>query len=637
MSLQIWKAVVIALFAAAAAAAFPAASATSAPAPRAASRLDPHLAALLTDVRNHRPAARLRLLRSYWRPGDLRGGALTVEIVAARGSKPVRSLVRRLGGRVTSAYAGLVEASVPLRGVDALAQRRSVRTVRPPIRFWPAAVSEGVATTAARAWQRAGRNGRGVKIAVVDGGFSGYRARERAGDLPRDAKAKNFCGSAGFSGPSVSEHGTAVAEIVHDMAPNAQLFLVCADTTPAVRSAASYALAHGVRIANFSQGTYSARGDGTGALDTIVSNSSKKGLLWVVAAGNAGDGHWHGTFADSNGNGLLDFAPGVERLPIAVPGGVGSCVDMRWDNWPLTNQNYDLAVVNDTGHRVAWSSIAQNGSQPPFEEACWTNGSPFTEEFGVEVVHQSGPVGARIDVFLDDASLERFDDPSGTISDPATAPAALAVGAVCYRTGVIEQYSSRGPTVDGRTKPDLAGPDGVTTATYGRADGCDSNGFFGTSAASPHVAGAAALVLQGSPSRTVSQLRRLIEARVVDRGAAGADDEYGAGSLALGVPLRLRDLLAPAVTALPTHGRVGGTIALRFRSNDPDSSLVRIAATIELRRRVAARLTGRGSIDGAVAALHWRPRAPGRFRWCVRATDRAGHRSAVSCAPAIVR
>src|SRR5439155_17747237 len=133
------------------------------------------------------------------------------------------------------------------------------------------------------------------------------------------------------------------------------------------------------------------------------------------------------------------------------------------------------------------------------------------------------------------------------------------------RTGVIEPYSSRGPTLDGRTKPDLTGPDGVTTATYGHADGCDSNGFFGTSAASPHVAGAAALVLQGSLSRTVSQLRRLLEARVVDRGAAGVDDDYGAGSLALGAPLRLRDLLAPAVTALPTHGRVGGSVALRFR------------------------------------------------------------------------
>src|SRR5438552_383608 len=438
MSFHSWKALAIAVFAAAAAAAFPGARPTSAQAPSAASKLDPHLAALLTAVRDHRPAA--RLLRSYWRPGDLRGGALTVEIVAARGSAPVRSVVRRLGGRVTTAYAGLVEASVPLRGLDTLAQSRSVRMVRPPIRFWPAAVSEGVATTAARAWQRAGRNGRGVKIAVVDGGFTGYRAREQAGDLARDTKTRNFCGSAGFSGPSVSQHGTAVAEIVHDMAPQAQLFLVCADTTPAVKSAASYALAHGVRIVNFSQGTYFARGDGTGALDTIVRTSTGKGLLWVVAAGNAGDGHWRGTFADSNRNGRLDFAPGVEELPIAVPGGVEACVDLRWDNWPLSNQDYDLVVLNDAGHQVN------------------TGGS----------------------------------------------------------------------------------------------------------------------VRQGALARTDSQLRRVLEARVVDRGAAGVDDDYGAGSLALGAPLRLRDLLAPAVTALPTHGRVGGPVALRFRSSDPDSSLVRI-------------------------------------------------------------
>jgi subtilisin family serine protease len=73
-------------------------------------------------------------------------------------------------------------------------------------------------------------------------------------------------------------------------------------------------------------------------------------------------------------------------------------------------------------------------------------------------------------------------------------------------------------------------PDGVSTVTYGPGS------FFGTSAASPHVAGAAALVKDAQPSYTPSDIQGYLEDNAVDQPPAGKDNLYGAGNLILGGP-----------------------------------------------------------------------------------------------------
>ena len=91
-----------------------------------------------------------------------------------------------------------------------------------------------------------------------------------------------------------------------------------------------------------------------------------------------------------------------------------------------------------------------------------------------------------------------------------------------------ESFSSQGPTIDGRIKPDIMGPDGVNTFSYG------SDGFFGTSAAAPHIAGAAALIKSSNPENFTAQMLRnkLLEA-TVDLGERGKDNIYGEGRLDL--------------------------------------------------------------------------------------------------------
>jgi hypothetical protein len=105
----------------------------------------------------------------------------------------------------------------------------------------------------------------------------------------------------------------------------------------------------------------------------------------------------------------------------------------------------------------------------------------------------------------------------------------MSVGAVPWSDPTtLEGYSSQGPASDGRIKPDIVGPDCTSGAAYG------AGAFCGTSAASPHVAGAAALVKQAYPSYTNAQIRTFLEGRAVDLGTVGKDNQFGAGRLNMG-------------------------------------------------------------------------------------------------------
>ena len=75
---------------------------------------------------------------------------------------------------------------------------------------------------------------------------------------------------------------------------------------------------------------------------------------------------------------------------------------------------------------------------------------------------------------------------------------------------MIEVFSSQGPTADGRTKPDLAAPDGVSTVSYGNR----GLAFFGTSASAPHAAGAIALMKSRFGVFSLEQDREILEAEL---------------------------------------------------------------------------------------------------------------------------
>ena len=451
------------------------------------------------------------------------------------------------GGTVEMSYAHLVEALVPPSALRSLAGSPGIERLQAPAMHQALAVDEAVALTHADTWQAGGITGNGVKVAVIDVGFQGYAAA-----VPGATLVNTDCPN-----PQGDEHGTAVAQIVSAMAPNAQLTLICIDSEVGLGNAEQYAVANGIRIVNHSIGWYGVgRGDGSGGpgtVDGIVRDARTHGVLWVNAAGNeaAGDA-WVGSLGDTDGDDLLEWSAGNPFNDVTLANGSSDCGVLRWDAWPVTSQDYDLYLINGSGDIVAGSASDQaSGPGAPVEEACFTNTTGSAATFSWVVFRYSATVTPRFDFvsLAQDAGVSalQLSTSASTVGDPASSPSALAVGAYCWQPpgpglpGTAAAYSSRGPTIDGRHKPDLVAPDSVSGTVYGDSTSCGASGFAGTSAAAPHVTGAAALLLQRTPSLTVDQLQAQLERSAMDLGFGydavppGKSDASGEGALSLGV------------------------------------------------------------------------------------------------------
>src|SRR5262245_26442613 len=258
---------------------------------------------------------------------------------------------------------------------------------------------------------------------------------------------------------------------------------------------------------------------------------------------------------------------------------------MKWDEWPAARSDFDLALVLSGANRlIAISDDEQGTGEPPFEALCAHQSSGqdlvvFWAIVGYDVV--SSP---RIDLVSWSPPLQ-YAVAAGSIASPASSPAAFAVGALCWQSRSLEFYSSQGPTIDGRVKPDIVGHDSVSGATYGGFSSCPS-AFAGTSASSPEVAGAAALVKQAYPKYSPDQIKAYLMHAARDLGEPGTDNVYGAGELQLPKP---PDVVAPTVTALAGTARTGRTAKLLSRVSD-DSGEVAVLEELKLHGKVVARL-----------------------------------------------
>ena len=164
------------------------------------------------------------------------GTQVHVQIAVHPGSsKSVTEAVKRAGGQITGSnnYGDLLQGWLPVDALEAMASQEDVLQIRPPAQAIllespdsPDATTEALSVINAPAWHSAGFTGSGVKVGIIDGGFLGYQAL-LGSELPASVVAKNFVdGESDSQVDGTSPHGTAVAEIIHDIAPNAALFLV---------------------------------------------------------------------------------------------------------------------------------------------------------------------------------------------------------------------------------------------------------------------------------------------------------------------------------------------------------------------------------------------------------------------------
>jgi subtilisin family serine protease len=436
--------------------------------------------------------------------------------------------------RDLASFNGIEEINLPndqdteeLRGLPAT--REALKDVL------KATKNQGVQLMGIDKWHAAGFTGKGVTVGIIDSGYKFIDELKASADLPTDFKVMDFAQKL-LDQSSIDNgvHGTAVSEIIHSVAPDAKLVATSiAGTNLEFSEALDYLVAQKVDIISISMGSNAGAEDGTSDLSRKIEQIRKeKGILFFLAAGNEGDEHYAGMYSP-NDQGLHQWMPGVTRMAFGNPtdAPVKTSVILRWDQWLNGDVNpaatdLDL-VIEDQAGTVIKTSDGDQRARTPLEATAIT--IPPKTIYYLKAKQKDGtPLSKdsfRLHIFTSGITPQFYTSVM-SIGTSADSKGAIAVGAVDPPEGdAIGSYSSQGPLSDGRFKPEISGPAGVGSAAY-TADG--KSKFTGTSAATPEVAGMAAILKSANPALTADELTQVV-LQSVKRPANGPNTVMGFG------------------------------------------------------------------------------------------------------------
>lgn len=480
------------------------------------------------------------------------------------------ALIPAGGGQVINSFPQFrsVRALVTLTQLETLAASGDVSYIRRArqAHTWKTD-SEGDTThEAIQARSTFGVNGSGMTVGVLSDDVEFYTNLQTSNDLPT---IHIISGQSGLTsnGSNETGEGTAMLELVNDLAPGARLYFATADGGEANFANNILTLwSNGCNIIcddAYYTGEAPFQDD---VLAQAVNTVTKNGVLYFSSAGNAGnlaDGSsatWEGDFVDGGAAGapipesgrLHSF--GSANYDTIINSGKGTnSLDLFWsDPLGLSDNDYDLFVLDPTGSTVIASSTAvQNGSQDPNESVgLVTNGCRI-------VIFKHSAAAARflrIHLNVDGQGTGLSIATSGATSGHSSATNAFSVAALnassaypnpftggsanpfepTFSDGLRHvfynsdgsamtpgNFSSTGGSI--RQKPDIAAADHVSTDVPGFQP------FSGTSAAAPHAAAVAALLWSYSPSLTTAQIRAILTTSALDVNPAGVDRDTGYG------------------------------------------------------------------------------------------------------------
>lgn len=520
--------------------------------------------------------------------------SVAVDATAAGSAADLLADLQKLGLSDGVAFGRMVSGRLPVGSLAAAANLASLKFARPVeagtgVGNVDSQGDAAMGTDVLRAAQAV--DGTGVVVGTMSDSYDclgGAAADVLSNDLP--AGVNNL-----DEGPcaNATDEGRAMMQLVHDVAPGAQLLFHNAFEGQAHFAQGILDLqAAGADIINddvfyFAEPFYQ-----DGLIAQSVDQVVNGGVAYFSLAGNFGRRAYESGFRDSGNNGcggrLHDFdpGPGVDTAQqVTIPAGQQVTLSFQWDQpffsvsgAPGSANNMDLCLLDNTNTVVA-TGANNNVGGDPVEVVSFTNPMAATNTtFTVQLSRVSGANPGRMK-YMDyggAVTINEFATNSSTLVAHANATNAEAVGAAFYNNTPVfgtnppvrESYSSGGGTpilfdTAGaavtpvtRNKPRIVAPDGTNTTFFGSdipdpGNGSDSDAFpnfFGTSAATPHAAAFAALLLDANPALTPAQIYTQLETTAIDMGPAGFDLDTGFGFI------QAQSIVGAACAAPPPPG-----------------------------------------------------------------------------------
>jgi subtilisin family serine protease len=345
-------------------------------------------------------------------------------------------------------------------------------------------------------------------------------------------------------------------------------------------------------VVNLSLGGQFGAHDGSSLYEQAMSALTGPGNIIVAAAGNSGGDPIHSSFAVEGHDyntalelaflvipgsnqaaidiwypdasdvsvGIAAYRPGHLATPVFVSGAVapGSTVQgtATDGSTAIADVTIDAETTSDSNNHSRNVLVALQTSQggADMSDYVWS-----VYMFGSGTIDAWAATGASFAPpgTSFPAPYFRAGDSNETIGSPATSKRLIAVGSFVTKTSwrdvngateiiptatldQISNFSSLGPTRDGRIKPDLAAPGEAVISALSKDYPADDphvafGGHYqeqqGTSQASPHVTGVVALMLQRNPFLTGEDARKILQQSAVPAGGAVPNNTYGAGRL----------------------------------------------------------------------------------------------------------
>ena len=408
--------------------------------------------------------------------------------------------------------------SPTLRGADeTLSPRRSASTES----AFSTARARHLTELGVDRWLAAGSKGRGIKIAILDSGLHGYK--DQLGKaLPAKVTVRSFRKDGNLEARD-SQHGILCGEVIHTLAPEAELLFANweEDDAQTFLKAVRWAHEQGAQIISCSV-IMPSHSDGEGGgpiheeLARILGNGSRRGdVLLFASAGNTAQRHWSGRF-QPNADGLHEWRTGV--------------VDNVLTPWYDDRVSVELCCKHGSSYEMIVTDAADGNvvarSGGPVEAGSDCRVLRFDPKAGhsyrLRVRLVDGKPGSFHIVALHAGLSEAT--AAGSVAFPADGPEVIAVGAVDH-AGKRTSYSACG-SESVRSKPDLVAPVPFASAWRARP-------FAGTSAAAPQAAALAALLWSRSPDWTAQRVRSTLSKSATDLGPPGYDPETGFGLIHL--------------------------------------------------------------------------------------------------------